>query len=287
MAKNRYGFSDRFPHFGKFLFLALVLSLGISVWSVQKAPTNTQQEAAVPNPTSTPDRLPSNLVQSPYCENSSDKLAGESAAKFSWAGVSGISQYQIFINEYPQIASLPNGWTGKINGTNFQVPTNQFCINLSGKCGLYPGSTIRWTVAPIWPDGTVDQSNWDNVWKSFTAQSCPSPAKLTVNVYLDKNGNGRIDKNDTLFIDATNGYKTTTYLTYDNVSPIHNFVRSKDDITFNSQNSLTYTLLSNTQYYVTTQPPVGYTNSTPYFAVPVYLDTNKTVNILFKPIKLK
>lgn len=46
MAKKGYGFSDRFPHFGKILFLALVLSLGISVWSVQKAPTNTQQEAA-------------------------------------------------------------------------------------------------------------------------------------------------------------------------------------------------------------------------------------------------
>lgn len=46
MAKKRSSFSVRFPHFGKILFLALIISLGITVYSFQNAPTNLKQEAA-------------------------------------------------------------------------------------------------------------------------------------------------------------------------------------------------------------------------------------------------
>jgi hypothetical protein len=44
MAKNS-SFSNRFPHFKKFLLVALVLTLGLTVYSVQNISTNTKQEA--------------------------------------------------------------------------------------------------------------------------------------------------------------------------------------------------------------------------------------------------
>ena len=280
-------FNKRYPAFKWVLLVAVLLAIPLTVFSVQKVPTNTQQHAAVPSITSTPDHLPSNLTQTTYCENSTDQLAGQSAAKFSWTGVPGISQYSIYINEYPQVGSYPNGNRLETYGTSgvntFQVPTNQLCINLNGKCGLYPGSKVMWTVAPVLSNGTDDQSNWNNVWKTFTARTCPSTAKLTVNIYLDKNGNGRIDPNEGLFVDPVNDYKPTTYITYDGISPIGNYVRPQNDMPTVLAVNHTYTLLSNAQYYVTSYFPKGYTNSGRYFAVPVYLNTNKTVNILFKP----
>lgn len=46
MAKRSSSLSDRFPHLKLFFFLAVLIAFPLTVWSVQKAPTNTEQEAA-------------------------------------------------------------------------------------------------------------------------------------------------------------------------------------------------------------------------------------------------
>lgn len=45
MAKN-YSFSNRFPHFAKFMLLSLVLGLGLTMYSFQNVRTVTTQEAS-------------------------------------------------------------------------------------------------------------------------------------------------------------------------------------------------------------------------------------------------
>jgi hypothetical protein len=45
MARKGYGFSDRFPHFGIFLVIAVAIAIPLTVWSLNNASTNTRQYA--------------------------------------------------------------------------------------------------------------------------------------------------------------------------------------------------------------------------------------------------
>lgn len=47
MAKKSNRFTDRFPHFGLFLVIAIALAIPLTVWSLNNVSTITQQEAAL------------------------------------------------------------------------------------------------------------------------------------------------------------------------------------------------------------------------------------------------
>lgn len=123
MAKSGSGPS----HFGKILFLALVLSLGITVWSFQKAPTNIKQFAETPkcgftnrNPACPPGyecvyatnnplfggncalktlKAAENLKSKSSCEYNSDN-PNNAVFSFTWNKVQNITSYKVYGNYY-------------------------------------------------------------------------------------------------------------------------------------------------------------------------------------------
>lgn len=139
MAKNS---SVRLPHFGKVLFLALVISLGISVWSVQNAPTQTQQYASVepedpycssfntrdciygctptstggtckpaPTPTPVPMTAPTNLIGTlKNCVKTSFGTT-KGTLSLSWSKVTNATSYKISVYNSVQRISLTSTTT--------------------------------------------------------------------------------------------------------------------------------------------------------------------------------
>jgi hypothetical protein len=84
MAKKS-AFKNRFPQFKILLFLALVLGLPLSVWTVINAPTTIQQQAS-----SLPKEAPTNLSAKSICNEN------KSLYNFSWNQVPNSSGYNFY-----------------------------------------------------------------------------------------------------------------------------------------------------------------------------------------------
>lgn len=113
MSKNSSG---RLPHFGKVLFLALVISLGVSVWSVQNAPTNTKQEAATTTCTSNGGvcykySCPSGMLSTGgSCGNIADSACCTSKTLATPTGVKSYAWYCKFGDPLVEYDSINFNW---------------------------------------------------------------------------------------------------------------------------------------------------------------------------------
>lgn len=134
MAKKG-SFSDRFPHFGKILFLALVISLGITTWSFQNAPTNIEQEAAtltescVPIPTNTPPKnksLPYVVTGSPTSCETVSNTATQYAACFTKLTTNGMSCSKVELYIDNKLVGTAYGQSESGNNYNIAWNTKNF-----------------------------------------------------------------------------------------------------------------------------------------------------------------
>lgn len=153
MAKNGSGAS----RFSKILFLALVVSLGITVWSVQKAPTNTEQFAEGlrcgfnnQNPSCPTGyqciytnnnpffggncalktlNAAQNLKAKHFCEYNSDN-PNNVVFSFSWSRVQNVTSYKVYGNYYyVNNGNLTNTRVGpystSVNSATIYIPIPQ------------------------------------------------------------------------------------------------------------------------------------------------------------------
>lgn len=132
MAKRNSSLSDRFPHLKLFFFLAVLIAFPLTVWSVQKAPTNLQQEAGVSAeyPPSLWLPAPKNLSSRSYCAIGKSPVSN-SWVTFSWSPVPGALDYQLFLKySYGSWYDYPTQSTSR---TSLSLP-------------LKAGQTISWFV---------------------------------------------------------------------------------------------------------------------------------------------
>jgi len=95
MAKKVY-LANKLPHFGLFLFIALAITLGLTVFAVQKVSTNTQQHAAYNECDPSPCRLTAptlSVVSSFYTRGD---LTCTINMKVKWSAVAHATKYYLY-----------------------------------------------------------------------------------------------------------------------------------------------------------------------------------------------